>query len=385
MFSRLGITILAATLTCSLISCKKTETATDIDTVLERPLNLPATPYNYRNKHLVNSDMATLGRVLFYDVNLSVNNSTSCGSCHKQEFAFANNVQFDKGFNGLALSRNTPSIQGIRGVSPVFDNTGHNFTPTLNSMQRDLVLFWDGRQKNLGNMVLNPVLNRKEMNMVDFDVMAKKLSSLSYYPNLFNKAFGSSDAINTQNIALALEAFIQCLNTDSLVFSTNNALNTAFINQLTNEEKFGQTLFHQKYNCAKCHDPGNGGSYENSASASQMFNIGLDYEYADNGVGALTKEEKQDGVFKVPTLRNISLTAPYMHDGRFKTLDEVLEHYSENIKLHRNLSEQFRNMDGSLKTLNISFVEKKAIIAFLNKLVDKDFITNPMYSDPFQK
>jgi cytochrome c peroxidase len=116
-----------------------------------------------------------------------------------------------------------------------------------------------------------------------------------------------------------------------------------------------------------------------------MFNIGLDEVYADNGLFNITKLPGDKGAFKVPTLQNIAVTAPYMHDGRFATLGEVIDHYSHNIKNNPALDGQFRNFDGTPKKLNISPVEKKMLIAFLNTLKNDDFLTHVMYSDPFKK
>ena len=165
------------------VSCKKT--------VIEKPQEeqgepvLPAFPYDYASKHDVNSYYATLGRVLFYDRKLSINDGAACGSCHKQEFAFANDTRFDRGFDGQFLNRNSPSIQGFKGFST---STSFN-TPTANN-QKKVLLFWDGRQSNLSDMVLNPVLNHKEMNMPSFEALTEKLQSVPYYKKLFIDAFG---------------------------------------------------------------------------------------------------------------------------------------------------------------------------------------------------
>lgn len=115
-----------------------------------------------------------------------------------------------------------------------------------------------------------------------------------------------------------------------------------------------------------------------------MFNIGLDAKYTDNGLGALTHNPADNGVFKVPTLMNISKTAPYMHDGRFATLEQVVDHYSHGIQSHPNLSPFFKNGDGTTKQLNINEYEKKCIVAFLKTLVDKDFLNDASLADPFR-
>lgn len=384
-------------------SCKRS-TITPKEEFNEEP-DLTAS-YDYMSKHNVNSNLATLGRVLFYDRKLSTNNQISCGSCHKQQYAFADNVQFNKGFNGIALKRNSPSIQGIKGFfnNKFNSNTGvmmeSNGYPTEEN-QAPVLLFWDGRQSNVSDMVLNPVLNHKEMNIPDFPTLINKLNGTTYYPSLFKNAFGD-EQITTKRIAFALQGFMACLNTTTASpvdknVSSNNFNNHGFIpsNQtqttstLTGIEEIGRQLFHNKYNCAKCHDPdpSNPGGYgvAPAPSAQTMFNIGLDEVYSDNGLGKITGKPGDAGVFKVPTLKNISVTAPYMHDGRFANLGEVIDHYSHGIKSNQNLSSLFVGFDGQPKKLNILPTEKQALIAFLNTLKDEDFLTSPMYSDPFKK
>jgi cytochrome c peroxidase len=391
--NNLILRIVAIFVLFGLISCKKVEPQ-PLTEELNTPV-LPETPYDYVSKHNVNSAAATLGRVLFFDKKLSANNFVSCGSCHKQEFAFADNVQFSKGFNGIELNRNSPSIQGIRGFSVDLSSSLPNENNQVNS-----TLFWDGRQKNVADMVLNPVLNHKEMDMGDFNTLIEKLQKTSYYPELFKKAFGS-EKITKQNMAYALQSFIACLNTKttSITFNQNSGggfnPSSGFSNNpndslLTPLEKTGKSLFHNKYNCAKCHDPitQQPSSYgappiSNQSPPALMFNIGLDEVTVDKGLGALTGRAGDDGLFKVPTLKNISLTAPYMHDGRFNNLSEVLDHYSHGIKANPNVAPLFKDVNGNLKPLNISNVEKTAIIAFLNTLKDNDFLTSPMYSNPF--
>lgn len=367
-----------------LVSCNKPVVGPKPEDPQGDPV-LPSTPYDYETKHSVNSNYATLGRVLFYDRKLSVNDAVACGSCHKQEFAFANNTKFDRGFDGQTLTRNSPSIQGFKGFQNVSFN---NFAPSSNN-QEQVLLFWDGRQSNLSDMVLNPVLNHKEMNMPGFSELVQKLSAVPYYKQLFINAYGD-ETITKERIALALEAFVCCLNTKSSnVTPTVNTIPD--FGQITTTEELGKFLFHTKYNCAQCHDPKPQnnqpppGPYSNPVEPSiAMFNIGLDLTSIDKGLGALTGKPGDFGLFKVPTLQNIAFTAPYMHDGRFATLDQVLEHYSHNIKPNANLSPVFKNFDGSPKNLNILPAEKDAIIAFLKTLKNDDFLTSPMYSDPFK-
>ena len=407
-----GIFLALLSLSIVFISCRKNKQATVITSQQGEP-NLPTTPYEYLQKHGVDNQIATLGRVLFYDKTMSLNNAVACGSCHKQEFAFADNVRFNKGANGVDLKRNSPSIQGIKGFfhQSMFNSGISSFVmtdgvPSVNN-QAPVLLFWDGRQRSLMDMVLNPVLNHNEMNLPDFTTLVNRLTASSYYPSLFKNAFGDA-GITKERIALALEGFVCCLNTDNSNpvitdqmnpnFSNNNTGNMGNPNNmgdpnsintstviLTDLQQQGKDLFHNTYNCATCHDPSNSGSYGTVSTPAQMFNIGLDEVYSDQGLGAITGRAGDKGMFKIPTLKNISLTAPYMHDGRYANLSEVLDHYSHGIAANANLSPQFRNFDGTPKKLNIAPAEKVALIAFLGTLTDNDFLNNPMYSDPFKK
>lgn len=388
-----------------LYSCKKESYSygqTPLDEYKE-PV-LPTQTYNYAGKHGVNSDLATLGRVLFYDKKLSGNKTVSCGSCHKQEFAFADNAKFSRGADGRELSRNSPSIQGLKGFKvDVIDTINGSFPNRTN--QEEILLFWDGRQHSMADMVLNPVVNHKEMNMPDFATLVQNLKATTYYVDLFKKAYGNEE-ITQEKIAFALQGFLACLNTTKNNSSATNSITSSSTQDanLTDLEKAGKKLFHEKYNCAKCHDPlapvattvfvPNGGYQGGSTPVvttptgekiTFMFNIGLDQTPKDQGLGAITNIGGDKGVFKVPTLQNVAVTAPYMHDGRFSTLEAVVEHYSHGINDTRTLAPFFRNLDGTVKTLNISTIERDAIVAFLKTLKNEDFLTSPMYSDPFKK
>jgi cytochrome c peroxidase len=207
---------------------------------------LPLVPFDYTAKHNVNSQVATLGRVLFYDKNLSANKAISCGSCHKQEHAFADNVRFNKGFKGVELKRNSPSIQGIVGfntfmIGPNGENGGGR--PSKEN-QQPVKLFWDGRQNNVADMVLNPVLNHDEMGMPDFATLVARLYELPYYPALFSSAFGDG-TITKERIAFAIEAFIACLNPVSHRFFEGPPL-AMRDPDTTSEAGMGEFLFHQK-------------------------------------------------------------------------------------------------------------------------------------------
>jgi cytochrome c peroxidase len=337
-------------------SCKKEEPS--LATPQKVHLDLPSTPYHYSGGW--DDNTATLGRVLFYDSHLSVNNSISCGTCHKQTLAFSDNVALSRGFENKLTNRNTLPIQNVAVTSSfVFPS-----------------LFWDGRENFLPSMVLKPIVNHVEMGMSDVEAIAEKVNSLPYYKDLFEKAFNSTD-VNTTKIAEALSAFTGSILSENTLFDKVN-LGDASLSGLEAE---GKQLFFSKYNCNSCHQTQMQNGYEMGGG---FVNIGLDMEYADNGVGALNGSTSDNGKFRIPNLRNIALTAPYMHDGRFATLNDVLDHYSHGIKNHPNLDSRLKGADSLAVQMNISSQEKGALIAFLNTLTDYTMITDPKFSNPFK-
>jgi cytochrome c peroxidase len=296
---------------------------------------------------------ATLGRVLFYDGALSFNNSVSCATCHKQNLAFADNKAGSIGFEGRETPRNTPPIMNMR-----FSNS----------------FFWDMRTSNLETQVLQPVENHIEMGMEDPEFLVQKLSTVDYYKPLFKEAFGSEE-ITKVNISKALAQFIRSMT------SFNSKMDKQLLNgeQVFNElEMEGMQLFVNS-TCNNCHRVVSTGVFEDfggyNGTGDDLANIGLDLIYEDNGAS--------DGRFKVPSLRNLKYTAPYMHDGRFATLAEVLNHYSSGIQDHEQLDARLKGGDGHPVTLNLTQHEKEAIIAFLLTLEDTDLILDEKYSDPF--
>ncbi len=392
----------------------------------EAKLDLPATTQDYDG--IKNDDQATLGRVLFYDRQLSVNNSISCGSCHKQAYAFADNTQFSRGFANAQTSRNTPGI--------VNASKKHNF-------------FWDSRSHDLREMVLKPISNHIEMGFYDMSALPGKLSTVSYYPALFQKAYGSPE-INEQRISDALANFVASINSENTVFDQHNKVmaNTNLVNQfainvappntpLNTLQLEGLSLFTGKYNCVSCHNmnltpnpSGGGGSgsgyaegptqpvvnnfqfpfnegdqfiniqalaAENRLSVTNRekfvateantristANIGIDGSNGDVGLGAITNNPADNGRVRIPDLRNVALTAPYMHDGRFKTLDDVLNHYSHGIADNNNVDSRLRDAYGNPVVLNISSHDKMALKAFLETLTDENLVHDKKFADPF--
>jgi len=351
-------------------SCKKSASVTGGTAYLD----LPSSTYTYFNSGFPDSSIgspnkvATLGRVLFYDTHLSINNAISCGSCHKQALGFADNVAFSTGYQGKLTKRNSIGISDIAGVG---------------------AFFWDGRENNITNLALRPLTNHVEMGVEDYNVLSAKLAALPYYSNLFNDAFGDNQ-VTPDRIASAIAMFMQAI-------SSNNTRLDEFANgnssALTAQELNGKFLFDTKYNCGSCHLNGNGnggsGGYGGGGGGGfitmpSFLDIGLDNSYTDLGNGVISGMTSKNGTFKVPNLHNVALTAPYMHDGRYKTLDEVLDHYSHNIMNSANLDSRLTDGAGHPMQKNITSEDKAAIIAFLGTLTDHHMITDPKFSNPFK-
>lgn len=325
-------------------------------------LDLPEQPYNYRPGNSYQQDMkATLGRVLFYDKHLSLNNSVACASCHKQQFAFSDNVALSRGFDNRQTRRNSMPIQNFSFNSFVMG-------PRL--------FFWDGRENNIEQLSRRPLANHVEMGIPDLSELPAKLQHLPHYPGLFREAFGTEE-ISTDRMASALGAFMMAIESRNTRFDQFEQGNNSVLNAL---ELKGHALFNTTYNCASCHQVSIGGY-----AGDEMMNIGLPYANGDIGAAALhNNDPMMMGVFRIPNLRNVGITAPYMHDGRFKTLDDVLEHYSHGIQNDPNLDTRLKDAQGRPLRMNIPDEDKKAIVAFLNTLTDPVLITDPRYSDPFK-
>lgn len=366
------LSVLAAfVLAMGMNSCKPDEPEAK---PLQTP-NLPSTPFNYVNVDLpdhlefmadntpsdnITTDHgATLGRVLFYDPLLSINNRISCASCHKQDKAFADDAAESMGFGGKFTSRNSPPVQNARFMG---------------------AYFWDNRANNLEEMVMMPIENHIEMGLENFDNLAEKLSMVDYYDELFTNAFGTNE-ITPEKISMGLSQFLRSMTTYQSKYDEGVA--TGFAN-FDPVEMEGFQLF-QTLHCNGCHG---GENFDGWAGA--VANIGLDEVYEDQGMGDLPEWVGQgvDGMFKVPSLRNVELTAPYMHDGRYATLEEVIDHYDHGVKPHYNLHytmmEDPFNGDQTPKKLNLTDTQKVALIRFLETLTDPAYTQDPKFSNPFR-
>jgi cytochrome c peroxidase len=375
--------ILALLVMLFVIGCDPFENAVSNQIKLE----LPQTPFEYQVTG-VTDHVPTVGRVMFYDPRLSINNSISCGSCHKQSLAFSDHTALSRGFENRITQRNSMPIQNI--ISQIFIRSdtstffvSHNqpggYLPGVEIQQvgnpqfstLPTALFWDGREHDLKSMVMQPITNHIEMGIHNLDELAAKLSSLPEYPVLFENAFGKGVQITKDHIAISLSAFL--LSIRSRDSKLDNSLDVASGVRLSAIEEQGRDLFFNTFKCNGCHEK------------SGFSDIGLELSPSDPGLSNVTGLSTDRGKFKVPSLRNVQLTAPYMHDGRFRTLEEVLDHYSGGVKNSPNLDSRLKQNNGQAIRMNISKEEKQAIIAFLNTLTDYKMISDPKWSNPFVK
>lgn len=303
-----------------------------------------------------------LGRMLFYETKLSSSKTISCASCHQQKLAFTDGKAFSSGINVMPTKRNSMSLANLLWV--------RNF-------------FWDGRAKGLEEQVKIPLNDPHEMGAY-LDKAVKELQKTKTYPDLFRKAFGTSE-VTADRIAKAIAQFERTL------ISANSSYDKYLKGEYkpTDPELNGMELFMNSpipdknirgANCAQCHGTP-------KMFMEQFHNNGLDTEPKDPGREQLTGLPNDRGRFRVVTLRNIALTAPYMHDGRFKNLEEVLDHYNEHIRPSKSLSLslQGRSNDPNGKNLGLTATEKSDIISFLKMLTDSTFINDPKFSDPHLK
>jgi len=297
---------------------------------------------------------ATLGRVLFYDRNLSANRTTSCGSCHHQNRGFADPVAASVGHTGQPTRRNAMHLVNQ------FYSRQH---------------FWDFRAPTLEAQVLMPIQDPVEMGMTLPEVRGR-LYAIPHYRPLFTAAFGN-DSITEDRIARSLAQFIRSIASYRTRYDAGEANGFA---DFTPMELDGKNLFYNgATKCNHCHMTAN---FHNRDSRHN----GLDAVYADNGLGEFTGDPADNGKFKVPSLRNAELTAPYMHDGRFNTLEEVVEHYNSGVQPHPNLDDRLTVeglVGGTPLQMGLTPYEKQALVAFLKTLTDVPLVNDPRFADPF--
>jgi len=314
-------------------------------------------------------ESVALGRRLFHDPRLSGTNTVSCATCHQPRLAFTDGRRTGVGVSGKPLAFNSMSLANLMWGPQHF--------------------FWDGRVPTLEAQALVPIQNPDEMNE-DLEQLVDELDADPGYRAMFEAAYGD---IGTESIARALASFLRTL------VSSNSRYDRFLRGEITlnKQEELGRKLFMahpdvkvslRGANCIDCHSQFLTSGF--SAGFDGFSNNGLDDEaHLKPGLQSVTGDPAHRGMFKVPSLRNIALTAPYMHDGRFATLEEVLQHYNGGIRQSSTLSPliaEASNRDAASPegiSLNLTEAEQAAVIAFLHTLTDDKFVTDERFSDPF--
>jgi cytochrome c peroxidase len=332
-----------------MISCGESDTSPlENPYAFRNPENFPEAVYTFENNP-VTAEGFELGRSLFYDEILSIDNSIACANCHQQAVAFSDPVhRFSKGVGDKSGFRNAPAIQNM-------------------AFQKDF--FWDGGVKHLDFVPINAITSEVEMDET-LAAVVEKLQNNELYRERFRKAFGASE-VTSQQLLYALSQFM------SLMVSANSRYDKYIRNeseQLTTAELQGLALFESK--CSSCHstDLFTDGSFRNN---------GLDATFEkDEGRERITEFSGDRGKFKVPSLRNVELTSPYMHDGRFKTLEQVLDHYISQVNYSETLDPLLQAEEAP--GIHITEDEKEKIIEFLKTLTDREFTKDARFSRPRQ-
>jgi cytochrome c peroxidase len=306
-----------------------------------KPVEFGEPVYDYEGNELTQEGFE-LGRALFYDPILSKDSTISCSSCHQQAVAFAHaDHDLSHGFDGLL---------GTRNATPIFNNRWMS------------AFFWDGGGNHIELVPLNAITNPVEMNE-DLAVALEKLNRSQQYSKWFKKAFGVAE-IRSKNLFHALAQFTGSINSDNSKYDQLKRNEISF----TDSEIKGYNLF--LTHCATCHT-------EPLFTNNEFINNGLGINrFNDEGRKGITLNEDDLGKFRVPTLRNIAMTSPYMHDGKIATLEAVLEHYENGIEQSPNLATELQN--GILLTE----IEKIDLINFLHTLTDYTLLNDERFANP---
>lgn len=356
-----GTVLFFAALFVVLYSCRKTnEPATNTLAYAATPV-LPDTVFHYYslNASLKYDEQATLGRVLFYDKHLSVNNTVACASCHKQEWSFSDNVPLSSGYDNRPSGRNALPLIDVAAFGELY-------------LQGTGTMFWDGRESDILYLALRPLSNHIEMG-TDLKQLPAKLAALPYYAALFKEAYGD-ETITEDRIAECLARFVKAI----VVKNSRLDLAKAGKISLSALEQDGQIAFKEIYKCGECHK-----RFAEGYAGAEFMNIGLDVIAADKGRYVITQQDSDMGKFRLPNLDNVEFTAPYMHDGRYKTLEEVLDFYEHGIQRSANLDHRLQDKNGNALRMNITPYHRQAIIAYLKARSDRTILTDTRFSNPF--
>jgi cytochrome c peroxidase len=292
------------------------------------PLGLP--PLMWPRQNPYSADKVELGRYLYFDRRLSADETISCASCHDPQKAFT---------DGAAVST------GIRAQK------GNRSAPTIINRAYSLAQFWDGRATSLEDQAKGPMANPGEMGNTH-EAIVGRLKGIAGYRTLFAKAYGTEE-ITIDRAAMAIASF------ERTVLSGNapyDRYKNGDKKAMTPEQVRGMSVFTDKAKCDKCHEGSNF-----TLNAYSNLGVGSDKPDPDLGRFTVTHDPRDWGVFKTPTLREVEHTAPYMHDGSLKTLDDVVEFYNKGGIKNKNL-------DPNIKPLNLTDQEKKEVVAFMKSL-----------------
>ena len=339
LYSLMILTILASA-SCSKKKSEPTEEPASTPFSVTVPLGLNQDLMVPKDNPLTAEKIA-LGHMLYFDTRLSADNTVSCATCHNPEKGWSDGMPVSTGIKGQQGTRNAPTVV----------NSTYMFSQ-----------FWDGRAPNLEEQSKGPIINPVEMGMEAHDLAVANIKNTPGYLPLFQKAFGEEP--NIENIAKAIASFERTILGGNSKF---DRFQNGDENALNPEEKLGMELFFGKANCTRCHV---GATF----SDSQFHNlgVGMDKEKPDLGRYEISKKEEDKGAFKTPTLRDVSRTAPYMHDGSQTTLEEVIEFYDIG-------GEKNPHLDINMKPLGLTPEEKKALVAFMKALDSEPY---PMVEQP---
>ena len=350
-----------------LLGCRKDPNATTNGTTpyvfdYSYTLSTYLPPINEPLDNPTTEEGVELGRMLFFDVRLSEGNTQSCGSCHLPEKSFSDTSAFSKGVDGIEGGRNAMPIINIGWMKDGF--------------------FWDGRAASAEGQAFGPVVNPVEMHETWPDAVAK-LQADSQYPFLFEQVFGSS-TIDSVMVAKAISQFERTLISGNSPFDKYLAANKATgssgwseANELLAYQGFALFMDETKGDCFHCH----GDAFNPLWTDNIYHNNGLDAVITDKGLGEVTGNPIDDGKFKTPTLRNLAFTGPYMHDGRFTTLNQVVQHYSTGLQNSPTIDPLMKNVGTGGAQLTLP--EQNALVWFLLSLSDSSFVQNPAFQDPW--
>ncbi len=345
LFAR-KVSVLLITCAAGLVVASCNDTTGPGDTTeqpaLVVPANFPSVPFPVDNPF--SSAKAALGRKLYYDRQLSKDGSMSCGSCHRQELAFTDGRPISRGVNNEPGSRNTPTIANTAYLS---------------------LLAYDGLAPSLEAQLMRAIISPVEMH-ADTAVVTRYLQNDAGYRAMFASAFGAEAPVNTDNAVRAISTFVRTVLSGGSRYDRFRAGDNSALSE--SEHQGRRLFFSNRTRCSLCH-----ASFD--LTDGIFHNTGLYMHYIDKGRYYATKNENDIGKFKTPSLRNIALTAPYMHDGSLNTLEEVVEHYNRG-------GHPAIQRDTLMRPLDLTPQEAADLVSFMRTLTDDNLLRDSRFGKP---